>query len=163
MMRSTRYKKKWLKSGLWFSQGALFSSTNKIDRHDKTEILLKVVLNTITLLPTHPPQSICTNLPCYGMYNYGSYGSKECWYTIKTYTPIYYSYKHDGLDQYQRYFTGHLCEVICWQSVPTCWPLLIYHHSFRRNCKKKTVAQTSIKFKSFQLNNKCKLNYVHCK
>jgi hypothetical protein len=27
------------------------SSTNKIDRHDVTEILLKVTLNTITLTP----------------------------------------------------------------------------------------------------------------
>jgi hypothetical protein len=35
--------------GLWFSMGKSVSSTNKIDRHDITEILLKVVLNTITL------------------------------------------------------------------------------------------------------------------
>jgi hypothetical protein len=33
----------------WFSPGTPVSSTNKIDRHDITEILLKVVLNTITL------------------------------------------------------------------------------------------------------------------
>jgi hypothetical protein len=31
--------------------GRAFSSTNKTDRHDKTEILLKVALNTITLDP----------------------------------------------------------------------------------------------------------------
>jgi hypothetical protein len=31
----------------WFSPGTPVSSTNKIDRHDITEILLKVVLNTI--------------------------------------------------------------------------------------------------------------------
>jgi hypothetical protein len=35
----------------WFSPGALVSSsTNKTDRHDITEILLKVALNTITLI-----------------------------------------------------------------------------------------------------------------
>ena len=34
-------------SGLWFSPGTPVSSTNKTDHHDITEILLKVVLNTI--------------------------------------------------------------------------------------------------------------------
>jgi hypothetical protein len=33
-------------SGQWFSLGTLVSSTNEIDRHDITEILLKVALNT---------------------------------------------------------------------------------------------------------------------
>jgi len=36
-------------AGLWFSPGTLVSSTNKTDRHDIAEILLKVALNTITL------------------------------------------------------------------------------------------------------------------
>ena len=35
--------------GRWFSPGTLVSSTDKIDRHDIAEILLKVALNTITL------------------------------------------------------------------------------------------------------------------
>ena len=35
----------------WFSPGTLISSTSKTDRHDITEILLKVALNTITKLP----------------------------------------------------------------------------------------------------------------
>jgi len=34
-------------SFLWFSPGPPVSSTNKTDRHDITEILLKVALNTI--------------------------------------------------------------------------------------------------------------------
>jgi hypothetical protein len=35
-------------TGWWFSPGSSVSSTNKTDRHDITEILLKVVvLNTI--------------------------------------------------------------------------------------------------------------------
>jgi hypothetical protein len=38
----------WLAGGRWFSLGTLVSSTNKIDHHDITEMLLKVALNTIT-------------------------------------------------------------------------------------------------------------------
>ena len=38
-----------LKAGQWFSLGTPVSSTNKTDRHDITEILLNVALNTITL------------------------------------------------------------------------------------------------------------------
>ena len=37
----------WLSTGRWFSSGTPVSSTNKTDRHDITEILLKVALNTI--------------------------------------------------------------------------------------------------------------------
>ena len=36
-----------LTSDRWFSPGTPVSSTNKTDRHDITELLLKVVLNTI--------------------------------------------------------------------------------------------------------------------
>ena len=36
-------------AGRWFSPGTPVSSTNKTDRHDIPEMLLKVVLNTITL------------------------------------------------------------------------------------------------------------------
>jgi hypothetical protein len=38
-------------TGQWFSPGPPVSSTNKTDRHDITEILLKVALNTIKLKP----------------------------------------------------------------------------------------------------------------
>jgi hypothetical protein len=38
-----------------FSPGTSVSSTNKTDRYDITEILLKVALNTITL---HPPSNV---------------------------------------------------------------------------------------------------------
>jgi hypothetical protein len=37
----------WLATDRWFSPGTPVSSINKTDRHDITEILLKVVLNTI--------------------------------------------------------------------------------------------------------------------
>jgi len=43
----------WLVAGMWFSPGTLVSSTNTTDRHDITEILFKVALNTITLTLTH--------------------------------------------------------------------------------------------------------------
>jgi hypothetical protein len=36
-------------AGQWFFPGTPVSSTNKFDRLDKTEILLKVALSTITL------------------------------------------------------------------------------------------------------------------
>jgi len=36
----------WLATGRWFSPGTPVSSTNKTDRHDITEIVLKVALNT---------------------------------------------------------------------------------------------------------------------
>jgi hypothetical protein len=35
-------------AGQWFSPDTLVSFTNKADRYDITEILLKVALNTIT-------------------------------------------------------------------------------------------------------------------
>ena len=40
---------RWLEVDRWFSTGTPISSANKTDRHDITEILLKVALNTITL------------------------------------------------------------------------------------------------------------------
>jgi hypothetical protein len=43
----------WLAAGQWFSPGTPVSSTNKTDRHDITDILLKVVLNTINHASFH--------------------------------------------------------------------------------------------------------------
>jgi hypothetical protein len=42
----------WLAASRWFSPGTPVSSTNKTDRHDIAEILLKVALNIITLTPS---------------------------------------------------------------------------------------------------------------
>jgi hypothetical protein len=42
----------WLATGRWLSPGTPASSTNKTDRHDITEILLKVALNIITITLT---------------------------------------------------------------------------------------------------------------
>jgi hypothetical protein len=44
----------WLAAGRWFSLGTQVSPTNKTDRHDITEILLKGALNTINYLPQQP-------------------------------------------------------------------------------------------------------------
>jgi hypothetical protein len=43
----------WLATGRWFSTDSPVSSTNKTDRHDITEILLKVALNTIKQTNKH--------------------------------------------------------------------------------------------------------------
>ena len=43
----------WAVAGQWFSPCTLVSSTNKTERHDITEILMKVVLNTISHPPTY--------------------------------------------------------------------------------------------------------------
>ena len=53
----------WLAAGRCFSQGTPVSPTNKTDRHDITEILLKVAFNTITLpYPTLWCYSVCFRL-----------------------------------------------------------------------------------------------------
>ena len=41
----------WLATSRWFSPGTPVSSTSKTDRHDITEILLKVAINTVTHNP----------------------------------------------------------------------------------------------------------------
>jgi len=53
----------WLATGLWFSPGTPVSSTNKTDRHDITEILLKVALNIIT--PYNIMQLVLQNIMYY--------------------------------------------------------------------------------------------------
>jgi hypothetical protein len=54
----------WLATGRWFSLGIPVYSTNKTDRHDITEILLKVTLNTIK-------QTLCSliliNVTCWSV------------------------------------------------------------------------------------------------
>ena len=50
----------WLATGWWFSPGMPVSSTNKTDRHDLTEILLKVALNTVALTLTLQICHTCT-------------------------------------------------------------------------------------------------------
>jgi len=43
----------WLATGRWCSPGTAVSSTNKTDRHDISEILLKVALSTIKQIKQH--------------------------------------------------------------------------------------------------------------
>ena len=47
-------------TGRWFSPGTPVSFTNKTDHHDITEILLKVVLNTIN----QPPSKVFSEIIC---------------------------------------------------------------------------------------------------
>ena len=62
-----------LATGQWFSQGTLVASINKTDRHDITEILLRVALNTKTLNPLSMPsliiQTITWNLYPWPLWN----------------------------------------------------------------------------------------------
>jgi hypothetical protein len=51
--------------GRWFSPGPPVSSTNQTDRHDITEILLKVALNTIKPNQNQTLQTIVTNILFY--------------------------------------------------------------------------------------------------
>ena len=50
---------RWLTIGRWFSPGTSVSSTNKTERHDITEILSKVALNTIILNLKHIIVNVC--------------------------------------------------------------------------------------------------------
>jgi hypothetical protein len=45
--------RQFLATGQWFSPGTPVFYTNKTDRHDITEILLKVALNTISIKNSH--------------------------------------------------------------------------------------------------------------
>ena len=51
---------RWPATARWFSLGPSVSSTNKTNRHDVTEILLKVALNTIKQTPFVKLQIIST-------------------------------------------------------------------------------------------------------
>ena len=53
MLYSDDKVRQWLATGQWFSQSTAVSSNNEIGRHDITEILLKVLSNTITLTPLY--------------------------------------------------------------------------------------------------------------
>jgi hypothetical protein len=69
MARCTRYKIMWLARGRWFSPGTPVSFTNKTDRHDIAEMLLKVALNTIN-------QTLCNFFflkPCFSIYMHSRY------------------------------------------------------------------------------------------
>jgi hypothetical protein len=51
-----------LATGRWFSPSSPVSSINKTDRHDITEILLKVALNTITQTSNPNPYILLSSL-----------------------------------------------------------------------------------------------------
>jgi hypothetical protein len=53
----------WLATGRWFSSDTPVTSTNKTDRHDIAEILLKLALSTITLCNLYFTEQSCYNHP----------------------------------------------------------------------------------------------------
>ena len=55
----------WLATGRWFSPGPPVSSTNKTDRHDITEILLKVALNTIKQTNNYWTDTCIRHMSCF--------------------------------------------------------------------------------------------------
>jgi len=97
----------WLATGRWFSPGPPVSSTNKTDRHDITEILLKVALNTIqtnkqtNILPLRELSvypSICHDIRCILFPSINIYVCStlfsflRCLYCIYIYIDIYCRY-----------------------------------------------------------------------
>ena len=52
----------WLAEGVWFSMGTPVSSINKTDCHNITEILLKVVFNTLTLIEVNQTNCFITKI-----------------------------------------------------------------------------------------------------
>jgi len=59
-----RFRRGVLDTTLCDEVGTAVSSTNKTDRHDITEILLKVALNTITLTPTTRYDRVLSCIKC---------------------------------------------------------------------------------------------------
>jgi len=55
----------WLATGRWFSPGTPVSSTNETDRHDITEIVLKVALSIFTLTYLQLRIMVFTMIPCH--------------------------------------------------------------------------------------------------
>ena len=54
----------WLATGRWFSPGSPVYSSNKTDRRDITEILLKVALNTIKQTNKQTNNTLSSDLYC---------------------------------------------------------------------------------------------------
>ena len=83
-----------LETGLWFSPHTMVSSTNKIDCHDITQILLKVALNTIyqtkTLqtLWTSFIKSILYHTICYGI------SGNLCWFLWRWQHTLNFEFPH---------------------------------------------------------------------
>jgi hypothetical protein len=84
----------WHAADRWFSPGTLVSSTNKNDRHDITEILLKVALTTITL--------ILVNLVYLYMQNITLYISLADWLLFNVKWDVFHLYLGQEQQAYNR-------------------------------------------------------------
>ena len=71
----------WLAKGRWSFPGTPVSSSNKTDRHNIAEILLKVALNTTTLTPKSRERMIL-------LWNIGVVWYKLSWTLLQTVDPI---------------------------------------------------------------------------
>jgi hypothetical protein len=61
----------WLATGLWFSPDPPVSSTNKTDRHDITEVLLKVAFKTIKQTTNNEGCPWCYPFKCKVLFSSG--------------------------------------------------------------------------------------------
>ena len=94
MARCTRCGKvcQWFATGWWFSRGTPVSSANKTHRQDITEILLKVVLNTI-----NPPKNLYNTINYYFLF-----------YTIEYFVLLYQVYCTRGKSVILSWHSGFL-------------------------------------------------------
>ena len=86
--------RQWLAAGRWFSVGTPVSSTDKTDRHDIAEILLKVALNIINL--THLCLDLAVCVKC--CFNYCNRGNKD-----------YFNIRHENEQKDIKSFIIHRC------------------------------------------------------
>ena len=75
----------WLVTGQWFSPGTPVSSTNKTDRHDIANILLKVALSTINQTCSHK-NSVYIYLALEWTFYFMKNCIKSCWYLFLHHT-----------------------------------------------------------------------------
>jgi hypothetical protein len=85
---------RWFATGLWFSPGPPFPLTNKTDRHDIAEILLKVALNIIkqTIYQNCPRPEYSWNTARWTLRNNESSGVAEKSFTASTMLIRFLSY-----------------------------------------------------------------------
>ena len=83
----------WFVASYWFSLGTRFSSTNDTDRHNISEILFKVALNTITLpLKRKLKRKLCTDYEKKLLYSLKFARKMTCLSSLKGNNSVYNTY-----------------------------------------------------------------------